>query len=804
MHLRHVTAVIRLLEPIRGHSSQCLCLHQPHRSTFQKLPKSSSPRCFTKEKHFLHYKFTVLTKADIFPEFSAVVVADGRRIKHFSDEERVWIKDDDWTEPPKDPPDSSKWFIRQIRTLSNCTNSQCSELHVLQRIIGCELEKLPDGTVNLTVFDEYGFDGEDFISFNSDTMKWIDKNPKAKETKEEWDHQTGRNQFLKYFLKNCIDWISVFNNTNKSSPDVRVSVRKAPDDDSKLVLTCLATGFYPRDVQMNIIRSYRTKLKCQTSSGIRPNDDETFQMRISVKINRNLKGSYYCLLIHSSLRKPVSVKWEKHFLHYKFTALSKANTFPEFSAEVVADDRQIKHFSDEERVWILTEDDWTEPPDPPDSRDWFIHQIRTLTNCENSQCSELHVLQRIIGCELEKLPDGTVNLTVFDEYGFDGEDFISFDSDTMQWIDKNPKAKETKTIWDLQTGRNQFIKYFLKNCIDWISTFNNTKQKLHVLQRIIGCELEKLPDGTVILTVFDEYGFDGEDFISFNSDTMQWIDKNPKAKETKEKWDLQTGRNHFLKYFLKNCMNWISIFNNTKQSKPNIHTFVKKVHNDDSKLVLTCLATGFYPSDVQMNIRLYRINLEDQTSSGIRPNDDETFQMRISVKINRNHEGSYDCLLIHSSLTEPVSVKWDGKCSGCETDFTLIVIPGVIEAADWDDPRGVTWSKVSCSRTAEIEPATFCLPVQWFSPLHLNIYKATVQLCPTHVLPLLLQGCGVQGFIIMFFLILWINVVHIEEREIVKHRAAHNNLRHKDMLTSGREETEQQRVFRMPKALSVL
>ncbi|XP_048059223.1 H-2 class I histocompatibility antigen, L-D alpha chain-like isoform X3 [Megalobrama amblycephala] len=285
------------------------------------------------------------------------------------------------------------------------------------------------------------------------------------------------------------------------------------------------------------------------------------------------------------------IKEEKHFLHYKFVVLTKADTFPEFSAEVVADDRQMKHFSDEERVWILTEDDWTEPPDPPDHRDWFIHQIRTLTNCTNSQCSELHVLQRIIGCELEKLPDGTVNLTVF-----------------------------------------------------------------------------------------DEYGFDGEDFISFNSDTMKWIDKSPKAKETKEKWDRQTGRNQFIKFFLKTYMNWISTFNNTKHSSPDVHVSARKAPDDDSNLVLMCLATGFYPRDVQMNIRLNRINLKHQTSSGIRPNDDETFQMRISVKINRNLKGSYDCLVNHSSLTEPVSVKWDGRCSDCETDHTWIVIAGIAAA----------------------------------------------------------------------------------------------------------------------------
>ncbi|XP_048059232.1 RT1 class I histocompatibility antigen, AA alpha chain-like [Megalobrama amblycephala] len=268
-----------------------------------------------KEKHFLHYKFTVLTKADTFPEFSAVGVCDDRQIKHYSNEGGVWKKEkdltvDDWIAGvPKEPYESRDWYKDQLKTLSNCTNSQCSELHVLQRIIGCELEKLPDGTVNLTVFDEYGFDGEDFISFNSDTMQWIDKSPKAKEIEEDWDLYTERNQFIKDYLKTCTDWISTFNNTNKSSPDVHVSVRKAPDDDSNLVLTCLATGFYPRDVQMNI-RLYRNILEDQTSSGIRPNDDETFQMRISVKIDRNHEGSYDCLLIHSSLTEPAFSKWD--------------------------------------------------------------------------------------------------------------------------------------------------------------------------------------------------------------------------------------------------------------------------------------------------------------------------------------------------------------------------------------------------------------------------------------------------------------------------------------------------------------
>ncbi|KAI2653243.1 hypothetical protein H4Q32_006650 [Labeo rohita] len=251
-------------------------------------------------KHCLHYKFTVLTKANKTSEYSAVGVYDDRQIKHYSN---------DWTKSPVNPPDFKNWLIYQIRALSNCTDSQCSELHVLQRIMGCELEKLPNGTVHLRAFDEYAFDGEDFIAFDFDTLHWIDKNPKAKETKRKWDLQTVHNQFLQYFLKNCMNWISTFNNTNTTPPDVHVFARKVPGDHSKLNLTCLATGFYPRDIEMNISLD-GTVLGNQISSGFRPNDDETFQMKTSVEIDRNHKGSYDCFVIHSSLSEPVSVEWD--------------------------------------------------------------------------------------------------------------------------------------------------------------------------------------------------------------------------------------------------------------------------------------------------------------------------------------------------------------------------------------------------------------------------------------------------------------------------------------------------------------
>ncbi|XP_050960358.1 zinc-alpha-2-glycoprotein-like isoform X1 [Labeo rohita] len=287
---------------------------------------------------------------------------------------------------------------------------------------------------------------------------------------------------------------------------------------------------------------------------------------------------------------PSDAQLEKHYLHYKFTAISKTNTFPEFSAVAVSDGRRVVHYNNKSKSWVresLTDDDWTKSPSlPPDSREWFIHQMKTLSNCGYSGCSELHVLQRIIGCELEKHSDGTVHQSLFDEYGFDGEDFIAFNSDTMQWIDKNPKATETKMDWDHQTERNQFVMGYLQTCVHWISTFNNTKK-----------------------------------------------------------------------------------------SRPNVYVFVERYKQH--KQVLICLVTDFYPKDIEMKIRLNRINMENQTSSGIRPNGDGSFQMRASVEIDKNDEGSYDCHVIHSSLTEPASVEWDATRIDCATKSQWPLIAGI-------------------------------------------------------------------------------------------------------------------------------
>lgn len=87
-----------------------------------------------------------------------------------------------------------------------------------------------------------------------------------------------------------------------------------------------------------------------------------------------------------------------------------------------------------------------------------------------------------------------------------------------------------------------------------------------------------------------------------------------------------------------------------------VHVFTKKALSDPNKLTLTCLATGFYPKDVQVSLRKLKTSLPEHlvTSSGVRPNGDGTYQLRKSVEILKNEETMYDCYVKHITLKEPI------------------------------------------------------------------------------------------------------------------------------------------------------
>ncbi|XP_048012955.1 uncharacterized protein LOC125246135 isoform X2 [Megalobrama amblycephala] len=612
------------------------------------------------KKHSLYYIYTALSKPVDLPgiyEFTAMGLLDDTQIDYYNSEEKrkipkqQWMKEnlqeDYWEKGTQSRKYKEQWFNVNINIVIDRMNQSESDLHVLQWRHGCEVEQQGDEVKFSKGIDEYGYDGENFLSFDINESQWVAQINKALITKIKWDNVPILNQYTKGYLeKECVDWLNKFREygdkklRNGSPPNVYVIEKKNTNDETKLKLTCLATGFYPKDVMM-IIRKNQTSLPEDEieSTKIRPNHDGSFQMRKSVEIKKDEKDEYDCFVYHKSIKEPVIAKLgqpielsnasaadaeesllkkksdgrksgetldisaavslekakpKRHSLYYIYTALSKPVDLPgiyEFSAMGLLDDTQIDYYNSEEKrripkqQWMkekMQEDYWEKGTESRKRKEqWFNVNVHILMNRMNQSESDLHVLQWRVGCEVEQEGDEFKFSKGIDEYGYDGENFLAFDDKESQWVAPVEAALPTKRKWDSVPILNQYTKGYLeKECVDWLNKFR-------------------------------EYGDE----------------------------KLRNG------------------------SPPNVYVIEKKNTNDETKLKLTCLATGFYPKDVMMIIRKNHTSLpEDEIeSTGIRPNHDGSFQMRKSVEIKKEEKDEYDCFVYHKSIKEPIIVKRDGQ-----------------------------------------------------------------------------------------------------------------------------------------------
>uniref|UniRef100_A0A8C1SEH1 Ig-like domain-containing protein n=1 Tax=Cyprinus carpio TaxID=7962 RepID=A0A8C1SEH1_CYPCA len=299
------------------------------------------------EKHSLYYIYTALSKPVNLPgiyQFTAMGLLDDRQIDSYNSEEQKkiptqhWMKEkmqeDYWEKGTQSRKITEQWFNVNLDILMKPIRQNESGLHVLQWRIGCEVEQVRDEVkVSKGVYD-YGYDGVDFLSFDDKESQWVASVDAALPTKRKWDNELILNQYIKDYLeKECVDWINKFREydneelRNGSPPDVHVFAKRSISDKTKLNLTCMATGFHPKDMMMTI-RKYRSPLPEDEleSTGIRPNHDGTFQMKKSVIIQEDEKAEYDCFVAHRTLKEPVIIRWEsrdnvRHHYGTPFTVL---------------------------------------------------------------------------------------------------------------------------------------------------------------------------------------------------------------------------------------------------------------------------------------------------------------------------------------------------------------------------------------------------------------------------------------------------------------------------------------------------
>jgi len=79
------------------------------------------------------------------------------------------------------------------------------------------------------------------------------------------------------------------------------------------------------------------------------------------------------------------------------------------------------------------------------------------------------VYQRMSGCEYD---NETEDSRGFDEYGYDGEDFISLDLKENRYITHVPQAIPTVMKWNNNRAQLKYLKqYYDYECVYWLKEF---------------------------------------------------------------------------------------------------------------------------------------------------------------------------------------------------------------------------------------------------------------------------------------------------------------------------------------------
>ncbi|XP_047240641.1 H-2 class I histocompatibility antigen, Q10 alpha chain-like isoform X4 [Girardinichthys multiradiatus] len=284
------------------------------------------------EKHSLTYIYTAFSKPVGLPglhEFTAMGLLDNRMIDYFDsdNQEKVpkqdWMREhlekEYWEKGTQSRKSKQQWFKVNIDILMKRMRQNDTDTHVLQWMHGCEGETNDDGTMMFVRgMDMYNYDGNDFLAFDDNHQIWVAAATAAEETKRKWDEVQVLKEYTKGYLeKECMEWMNKFRDFGQeqlksaSRPKVHLFTRTAKAD-TNIILTCLATGFYPKDIIMQIKRNGRvlTKEDGVETTDVRPNNDNTFQRKDHVEILKSDVSTYTCEVNHPASRLHVEEKWD--------------------------------------------------------------------------------------------------------------------------------------------------------------------------------------------------------------------------------------------------------------------------------------------------------------------------------------------------------------------------------------------------------------------------------------------------------------------------------------------------------------
>ncbi|XP_036001714.1 major histocompatibility complex class I-related gene protein isoform X1 [Fundulus heteroclitus] len=241
----------------------------------------------------------------------------------------------------------------------------------------------------------------------------------------------------------------------------------------------------------------------------------------------------------------------------------------------------------------------------------------------------------------------------------DDQPFSYYDSVVKKEIPKQDwmAKSESPEYWEAETQKSIGTEQTFKTNLDIAKQRFNQTGGVHILQFMYGCEWD---DETGQVTSYDQYGYDGEDFVILDVKTNTWIAPKQQAELSKNKWNNDradlVNRNNYLNQI---CPEWLKKYVNygrcslTRTDLPSV-SFLQK----SSSSPVSCHATGFYPNRAEMFWRKDGEEVHDGVDKGeILPNNDGTFQMSVDIDLSyvaKRDWNKYECVFQLSGINKDI------------------------------------------------------------------------------------------------------------------------------------------------------
>ncbi|XP_025844700.2 patr class I histocompatibility antigen, A-2 alpha chain-like isoform X3 [Vulpes vulpes] len=216
-----------------------------------------------------------------------------------------------WEERTLDSRTCTQVLRRRLNEAHGYDNQSRTGSHTFQTIIGCDVG--PDGRF-LRGYQRNAYDGLDYITLNEDLSSWIVEDPVAQITLRKWE-MAGVAENNKNFLEGrCLEWLRRHlengRETLQRADPPKTSVTRHPISEHEVTLKCWALGFYPAEITLTWQRDGEDHTQDTELVETRPGGDGTFQKWAAVVVPSGEEQRYTCHILHKSLPKPITLRWE--------------------------------------------------------------------------------------------------------------------------------------------------------------------------------------------------------------------------------------------------------------------------------------------------------------------------------------------------------------------------------------------------------------------------------------------------------------------------------------------------------------